>query len=211
MKMYQKPEDDEEDDGETTGGNMLRIDPETGAARKVVGVKPQTQMGGKSVEQPGMTTYRLKDPRFAQQLRGMNAVRHLGFNIKGDSITVDQKQKDDLIRMLGDKFDDVFTNKELFKEKMELPPPGMNPEQAREFANAQMAGQQAINQHAAQQSAQSLPPGAIPGRNSPHPKQYKYDEKLDAWIPGPPLTPANEDSYMESLSAALNRKLGVKK
>jgi hypothetical protein len=186
---------------------MLRIDPETGAARKVVGVKPQTQMGGKSTEQPGMTTYRFKNPLFAQRLRGMN----LRFNIKGDSITVDQKQKDDLISMLGDKFDDVFIDKELFKEKMELPPPGMNPEQAREFANAQMAGQQAINQHAAQQSAQSLPPGAIPGRNSPHPKQYKYDEKLDAWIPGPPLTPANEDSYMESLSAALNRKLGVKK
>jgi hypothetical protein len=207
MKMHQKPEDDEEDDGETTGGNMLRIDPETGAARKVVGVKPQTQMGGKSTEQPGMTTYRFKDPGFAQKLRGMN----LGFIIKGDTITVDQRQKDDLVSMLGDRFSDVFTNKELFKEKMELPPPGMNPEQAREFANAQMAGQQAINQHAAQQSAQSLPPGAIPGRNSPHPKQYKYDEKLDAWIPGPPLTPANEDSYMESLSAALNRKLGVKK
>jgi hypothetical protein len=114
MTMYQKPEDDEEDDGETTGGNMLRIDPETGAARKVVGVKPQTQMGGKSVEQPGMTTYRFKDPRFAQKLRGMN----LGSNIKvkGNSITVDQRQKDDLISMLGDRFSDVFTNKERFKE-----------------------------------------------------------------------------------------------
>jgi len=113
MKMYQKPEDDEDDDGETTGGNMLRIDPETGAARKVVGVKPQTQMGGKSVEQPGMTTYRFKDPIFARQLRGMN----LGFNIKGDSITVDQKQKDDLVSVLGDKFGKIFTNQERFKEE----------------------------------------------------------------------------------------------
>jgi hypothetical protein len=113
MKMHQKPEDDEDDDGETTGGNMLRIDPETGAARKVVGVKPQTQMGGKSVEQPGMTTYRFKDPVFARQLRGMN----LGFNIKNDSITVDQKQKQELLRMLGDRFSDVFTNKEQFKEQ----------------------------------------------------------------------------------------------
>jgi hypothetical protein len=112
MKMYQKPEDDEEDDGETTGGSMLRIDPETGAARKVVGVKPQTQMGGKSAEQPGMTTYRFKDPIFARQLRG----RNLGFNIKGDSITVDQRQKDQLVSMLGDKFGKIFTNQERFKE-----------------------------------------------------------------------------------------------
>ena len=111
MKMYQAPEDDEEE-GEPTGGNMLRIDPETGAARRVVGVKPQTQMGGKSTEQPGMTTYRFKNPQFAQKLRGMN----MGFNIKGDSITVDQKQKQKLVSMLGDKFSDVFTNKELFKE-----------------------------------------------------------------------------------------------
>jgi hypothetical protein len=92
---------------------MLRIDPETGAARKVVGVKPQTQMGGKSAEQPGMTTYRFKDPRFAQQLRGMN----LGFNIKGDSITVDQKQKAKLVSMLGNKFGDIFTSQERFKEE----------------------------------------------------------------------------------------------
>ena len=113
MKMYQAPEDDEEDDGETTGGNILRVDPETGAARKVVGVKPQTQMGGKSIEQPGMTTYRFKDPRFAQHLRGMN----LGFNIKGDSITVDQKQKAKLISMLGNKFGDIFTSQERFKEE----------------------------------------------------------------------------------------------
>jgi len=114
MKMYQKPEeDDEEDDGETTGGSMLRIDPETGAARKVVGVKPQTQMGGKSAEQPGMTTYRFKDPRFAQQLRGMN----LGFNIKGVSITVDQAQKAKLVSMLGNKFGDIFTSQERFKEE----------------------------------------------------------------------------------------------
>jgi hypothetical protein len=69
-------------------------------------------MGGKSTEQPGMASYKFKDPRFAQQLRGMN----LGFNIKGDSITVDQKQKQKLVSMLGDKFSDVFTNKELFKE-----------------------------------------------------------------------------------------------
>jgi hypothetical protein len=113
MKIYQAPEDDEEDDGETTGGSMLRIDPETGAARKVVGVKPQTQMGGKSAEQPGMTTYRFKDPIFARKLRGMN----LGFNIKGDSITVDQRQKDDLVRMLGNKFGDVFADKEKFREQ----------------------------------------------------------------------------------------------
>jgi hypothetical protein len=111
MKMYQAPENDEEE-GEPTGGNMLRIDPETGAARRVVGVKPQTQMGGKSTEQPGMTTYRFKDPIFARRLRGMN----LGFNIKGDTITVDQRQKDDLVSMLGDKFGQVFTGKELFKE-----------------------------------------------------------------------------------------------
>jgi hypothetical protein len=111
MKMYQAPEDDEEE-GEPTGGNMLRIDPETGAARRVVGVKPQTQMGGKSTEQPGMTSYKFKDPRFAQQLRGMN----MGFNIKGDTITVDQKQKAKLVSMLGDKFGQVFTGKELFKE-----------------------------------------------------------------------------------------------
>jgi len=113
MKIYQAPEDDEEDDGETTGGNILRIDPETGAARKVVGVKPQTQMGGKSAEQPGMTTYKFKDPGFARQLRGMN----LGFNIKNDSITVDQKQKQELLRKLGNKFGDIFTSQEKFKEE----------------------------------------------------------------------------------------------
>ena len=111
MKMYQAPGDDEEED-EPTGGNILRIDPETGAARRVVGVKPQTQMGGKSTEQPDMTSYKFKDPRFAQQLRGMN----MGFNIKGDTITVDQKQKAKLVSMLGDKFGQVFTGKELFKE-----------------------------------------------------------------------------------------------
>jgi hypothetical protein len=142
MKIYQAPEDDEED-GEPTGGNLPRAK------------KPQTQMGGKSTEQPGMTTYRFKDPIFARRLRGMN----LGFNIKGDTITVDQRQKDDLNSMLGDRFSDVFTNKELFKEKMELPPPGMNPEQARDFANTQMAGQQAINQHAAQQA--NTPPRGV--------------------------------------------------
>jgi len=113
MKIYQAPEeDDEEGNAEPTGGNILRIDPETGAARKVTGVKPQTQMGGKSQEQPGMTTYRFKNPQFAQQLRGMN----LGFNIKGDSITVDQKQKQKLLSMLGDKFSAIFTDKERFKE-----------------------------------------------------------------------------------------------
>jgi hypothetical protein len=100
MKIYQAPEDDEED-GEPTGGNLPRAK------------KPQTQMGGKSTEQPGMTTYRFKDPRFAQQLRGMN----LGFNIKGDSITVDQKQKAKLVSMLGNKFGDVFADKEKFREQ----------------------------------------------------------------------------------------------
>jgi hypothetical protein len=162
-------------------------------------------MGGHAVAQPTTFKYTLLKTELMPKLRDM------GFKFDGNQIILRADQRDKLKNMLGDRFNDVFTNKELFKEKMELPPPGMNPEQAREFANAQMAGQQAINQHAAQQSAQSLPPGAIPGRNSPHPKQYKYDEKLDAWIPGPPLTPANEDSYMESLSAALNRKLGVKK
>jgi len=273
MKMYQAPEDDEEDDGETTGGNMLRIDPETGAARKVVGVKPQTQMGGKSAEQPGMTTYRFKDPRFAQQLRGMN----LGFNIKGDSITVDQKQKAKLVSMLGNKFGDIFTSQERFKEenielsekavsqqqqkffgmvhamqkgkkipgasaelkktaksmskgdatdfaktrhaglpkkvsefKMALPPAGLTPDEAKKFAADQQAQSQSMyQQQQSQQSAQPLPPGAIPGRNSPHPRTHVYDEKLDAWIPGAPLAPTNEDSYMESLSAALEQKLSV--
>ena len=337
MTMYQKPEDDEEDDGETTGGNMLRIDPETGAARKVVGVKPQTQMGGKSVEQPGMTTYRFKDPIFARQLRGMNLKK--GFNIKGDTITVDQRQKDDLVSMLGNKFSDIFTSQERFKEddinelrdmgdkptdgellllmrkyrmakvkgqdpysvmrreemfklldnedrvkelkhrttientlseksvsqqqqkffgmvhamqkgkkipgasaelkktakdmsksdakdfaktrhaglpkkvsefKMALPPAGLTPDEAKKFAADQQAQSQSMyQQQQQQQTQQALPPGAIPGRNSPHPKQYKYDEKLDAWIPGTPLAPANEDSYMESLSAALEQKLSV--
>ena len=319
MKIYQAPEDDEEDDGETTGGNMLRIDPETGAARKVVGVKPQTQMGGKSAEQPGMTTYRFKDPRFAQQLRGMN----LGFNIKGDSITVDQKQKAKLVSMLGNKFGDIFTSQERFKEedaveamlpksafagsdknklgpaahlkgsmkrpakagdlvggdaqeslelsekavsqqqqkffgmvhamqkgkkipgasaelkktaksmsksdakdfaktkhaglpkkvsefKMELPPARLTPDEAKKFAADQQAKTQAMyQQQQSQQSAQTLPQGAIPGRNSPHPKTHIYDEKLDAWIPGPSLLPTNEDTYMESLSAALEQKLSV--
>jgi len=336
MTMYQKPEEDDDgDDGETTGGNMLRIDPETGAARKVVGVKPQTQMGGKSVEQPGMTTYRFKDPVFARQLRGMN----LGFNIKNDSITVDQKQKQELLRKLGNKFDDIFTSQERFKEddinelrdmgdkptdgellllmrkyrmakvkgqdpysvmrreemfklldnedrvkelkhrttientlsekavsqqqqkffgmvhamqkgkkipgasaelkktakdmsksdakdfaktrhaglpkkvsefKMALPPTGMSPEEAQKFAADQQARSQAMyQQQQQQQTQQALPLGAIPGRNSPHPKTHVYDEKLDAWIPGAPLAPANEDSYMESLSAALEQKLSV--
>jgi len=35
-----------------------------------------------------------------------------------------------------------------------------------------------------------LPPKAIPGKDSPHPKPYIWDEKLDAWIPGPPIIPA---------------------
>jgi hypothetical protein len=103
MKIYQAPEDDEED-GEPTGGNLPRAK------------KPQTQMGGKSTEQPGMTTYRFKDPRFAQQLRGMN----LGFNIKGDSITVDQKQKAKLVSMLGNKFGDVFADQERFREEQDM-------------------------------------------------------------------------------------------
>jgi hypothetical protein len=169
--------------------------------------------------------------------------------------------------MLGDRFSDVFTNKELFKEKMELPPPGMNPEQAREFANAQMAGQQAINQHAAQQA--NTPPTGInfsPDylEKAADPNRFgRYmisvnDAKIALdWLSKnpnykPPVTaqpnsPATgsgysreylekaadpnrfgrymisvekaqellgqmkEDTYMESLSAALNRKLGVKK
>jgi hypothetical protein len=41
---------------------------------------------------------------------------NMGFNIKGDTITVDQKQKAKLVSMLGDKFGQVFTGKELFKE-----------------------------------------------------------------------------------------------
>jgi hypothetical protein len=264
MKMYQAPEDDEEE-GEPTGGNILRIDPNTGAARRVVGVKPQTQMGGKSAEQPGMTTYRFKDPRFAQQLRGMN----LGFNIKGDSITVDQKQKQKLVSMLGNKFSQVFANKELFKEsgdkykikstgsdvdketgerrdyyispstgkkvyktgvkkgdhespnsgdvkkqvkefKMSLPPAGMSPEEAAAFAADQQARSQAMYQkQQQQQTQQALPPGAIPGKDSPHPKQYKYDEKLDAWIPGPPLMPAME-AKPKSFARAIMKEFGLK-
>jgi hypothetical protein len=109
---------------------MLRIDPETGAARKVVGVKPQTQMGGKSAEQPGMTTYRFKDARFAQHLRGMN----LGFNIKGDSITVDQKQKAKLVKVFGNKFGDIFTSQERFKEeKIELSEKAVSQQQQKFF------------------------------------------------------------------------------
>jgi hypothetical protein len=264
MKMYQAPEDDEEE-GEPTGGNILRIDPNTGAARRVVGVKPQTQMGGKSAEQPGMTTYRFKDPRFAQQLRGMN----LGFNIKGDSITVDQKQKQKLVSMLGNKFSQVFADKELFKEggekykiksigsdvdkesgerrdyyispstgkkvykagvkkgdhenpnsgdvkkqvkefKMSLPPAGLSPEEAKAFAADQQARSQAMYQkQQQQQTQQALPPGAIPGKDSPHPKQYKYDEKLDAWIPGPPLMPAME-AKPKAFARAIMKEFKIK-
>jgi len=264
MKIYQAPEDDEEE-SEPTGGNILRIDPNTGAARRVVGVKPQTQMGGKSAEQPGMTTYRFKDPRFAQQLRGMN----LGFNIKGDSITVDQKQKQKLVGMLGNKFSQVFADKELFKEggekykiksigsdvdkesgerrdyyispstgkkvyktgvkkgdhespnsgdvkkqvkefKMSLPPAGLSPEEAAAFAADQQARSQAMYQkQQQQQTQQALPPGAIPGKDSIHPKQYKYDEKLDAWIPGPPLMPAME-SRPNAFARAIMKEFGLK-
>ena len=100
MKIYQKPEEDDDEEGEPTGGNLPRAK------------KPQTQMGGKSTEQPGMTTYQFKDPIFARRLRGMN----LGSNIKGNSITVDQKQKAKLLSILGNKFDDIFTSQERFKE-----------------------------------------------------------------------------------------------
>jgi hypothetical protein len=62
--------------------------------------------------------------------------------------------------MLGAQFQSVFGQKEMFKEGgMSLPPPGLSPEQAREFANTQMAGQQAINQQAAQQA--NTPPTGI--------------------------------------------------
>jgi hypothetical protein len=325
MTMYQAPEDDEEDDGETTGGSMLRIDPETGAARKVVGVKPQTQMGGKSVEQPGMTTYRFKNPVFAQKLRGMN----LGFNIKGDTITVDQKQKDDLVSMLGNKFSDIFTSQERFKEenielsekavsqqqqkffgmvhamqkgkkipgasaelkktaksmskgdakdfaktrhaglpkkvseKMELPPTGMNPEDAQKFAADQMAKQQALYKQPSAGKIDYTKDGPITQSSLGHKLEYGIpvndkgeflnpnrlpnihelprdeEEAMSAayktWLadylkrwpnatqrpdgsmqgikPGlAPMNlkpPANEDTYVESLSAALEQKLSV--
>jgi hypothetical protein len=110
----------------------------------------------------------------------------------------------------GVRVNNCVPNEGLSEFKMALPPTGMSPEEAQKFAADQQAQSQSMyQQQQSQQSAQSLPPGAIPGRNSPHPKQYKYDEKLDAWIPGTPLAPANEDSYMESLSAALEQKLSV--
>jgi hypothetical protein len=230
--MYQKPEDDEDDDGETTGGNMLRIDPETGAARKVVGVKPQTQMGGKSTEQPTTFKYTLLKTELMPELRDM------GFKFDGNQIILRADQRDKLKKMLGAKFQSVFGQKGTFKEenmglsekavsqqqqkffgmvhamqqgekipgasaelkktaksmskgdakdfaktrhaglpkkvsefKMALPPTGMSPEEAQKFAADQQARSQAMYQQQQQpQTQQALPPGAIPGRNSPHPK-----------------------------------------
>jgi hypothetical protein len=98
--------------------------------------------------------------------------------------------------------------KKVSEFKMALPPTGMSPEEAQKFAADQQARSQSMYQQQ-QQTQQALPPGAIPGKNSPHPKTHIYDEKLDAWIPGPSLIPTNEDSYMESLSAALEQKLSV--
>jgi hypothetical protein len=111
MKMHQKPEDDEDDDGETTGGNMLRIDPETGAARKVVGVKPQTQMGGKSTEQPTTFKYTLLKTELMPKLRDM------GFKFDGNQIILRADQRDKLMNMLGSQFQSVFGQKGTFKEE----------------------------------------------------------------------------------------------
>ena len=264
MTMYQAPEEDDGEDGEVTGGNILRIDPETGAARKVTGVKPQTQMGGKSIKQPGMTTYRFKDARFAQQLRGMN----LGFNIKGDSITVDQKQKQKLLSMLGDRFSDVFTNKELFKEGgITLPnadgtyPPGAHTPAGQERLNQMTAAQQSTSQPAGKidyrkpgpitqsslghkleygipvnDKGEFLNPNRLPNIHElPRDEEEAMSDAYKIWLadylkrwpnatqrpdgsmqgikpglaPMYPKAPTNEDSYIESLSAALEQKLSV--
>ena len=109
MKMYQAPGDDEEE-GEPTGGNILRIDPETGAARRVVGVKPQTQMGGKSTEQPTTFKYTLLKTELMPKLRDM------GFKIDGNQIILRADQRDTLKNMLGARFQSVFGQKGTFKE-----------------------------------------------------------------------------------------------
>jgi hypothetical protein len=112
MKMYQAPGDDEEE-GEPTGGNILRIDPETGAARRVVGVKPQTQMGGKSTEQPTTFKYTLLKTELMPKLREM------GFKFAGDQIILRADQRDKLKIMLGAQFQSVFGQKGTFKESGE--------------------------------------------------------------------------------------------
>jgi hypothetical protein len=109
MKMYQAPEDDEEE-GEPTGGNILRIDPETGAARRVVGVKPQTQMGGHAVAQPTTFKYTLLKTELMPKLRDM------GFKFDGNQIILRADQRDKLKNMLGSQFQSVFGQKGTFKE-----------------------------------------------------------------------------------------------
>jgi hypothetical protein len=109
MKMYQAPEDDEEE-GEPTGGNILRIDPETGAARRVVGVKPQTQMGGHAVAQPTTFKYTLLKTELMPKLRDM------GFKFDGNQIILRADQRDKLKNMLGAQFQSVFGQKGMFKE-----------------------------------------------------------------------------------------------
>jgi hypothetical protein len=109
MKMYQAPEDDEEE-GEPTGGNILRIDPETGAARRVVGVKPQTQMGGHAVAQPTTFKYTLLKTELMPKLRDM------GFKFDGNQIILRAEQRDKLKNMLGTQFQSVFGQKDTFKE-----------------------------------------------------------------------------------------------
>jgi hypothetical protein len=262
MKMYQAPGDDEEE-GEPTGGNILRIDPETGAARRVVGVKPQTQMGGHAVAQPTTFKYTLLKTELMPKLRDM------GFKFDGNQIILRAEQRDKLKNMLGAQFQSVFGQKDTFKEggekykikstgsdvdkesgerrdyyispstgkkvykdgvkrgdhespnsgdvkkqvkefKMSLPPAGLSPEEAAAFAADQQARSQAMYQkQQQQQTQQALPPGAIPGKDSPHPKQYKYDEKLDAWIPGPPLMPTME-AKPKAFARAIMKEFGLK-
>jgi hypothetical protein len=109
MKMYQAPGDDEEE-GEPTGGNILRIDPKTGAARRVVGVKPQTQMGGHAVAQPTTFKYTLLKTELMPKLRDM------GFKFDGNQIILRAEQRDKLKNMLGAQFQSVFGQKDTFKE-----------------------------------------------------------------------------------------------
>jgi hypothetical protein len=108
MKIYQAPGDDEED--EPTGGNILRIDPKTGAARRVVGVKPQTQMGGHAVAQPTTFKYTLLKTELMPKLRDM------GFKFDGNQIILRAEQRDKLKNMLGAQFQSVFGQKGTFKE-----------------------------------------------------------------------------------------------
>jgi len=100
--------------------------------------------------------------------------------------------------------------KQVKEFKMSLPPAGLSPEEAAAFAADQQARSQAMYQkQQQQQTQQALPPGAIPGKDSIHPKQYKYDEKLDAWIPGPPLMPAME-SRPNAFARAIMKEFGLK-